>query len=212
MNIALLSAIISFLSLDTTIAFQMLISSPLFSCPILGLILGDARLGFEMGFLLQLLWIGRIPAGASIVPEGNIASMIVTTLVILNRHNAFPNSTLMLVFLEGILISYLGAVITIFYRKLNGKIFDVAIKQIESARFKFIICLEAISVILYFVLMFAFTYLAILSSQIILPEWITIIGEIFEEQLIIVKPTILGLGLAMTLPLLWETLTKAARR
>ena len=140
MNIALLSAIISFLSLDTTIAFQMLISSPLFSCPILGLILGDARLGFEMGFLLQLLWIGRIPAGASIVPEGNIASMIVTTLVILNRHNAFPNSTLMLVFLEGILISYLGAVITIFYRKLNGKIFDVAIKQIESARFKFIIC------------------------------------------------------------------------
>src|SRR4030042_3529158 len=110
-NLFLISAIISILSLDITIAFQVLISSPIFSCTILGWLLGDIRLGIELGFIFQLLWLGKIPAGAYIVPEGNIASMIAVVLVLLNRENGWENTTLVVVFLEAILVRYLGSLL-----------------------------------------------------------------------------------------------------
>jgi len=47
MDLIFLSAIIGFLALDTTVAFQMLLSSPLFACPILGWILGDIQSTFK---------------------------------------------------------------------------------------------------------------------------------------------------------------------
>lgn len=211
MNIALLSAIISFLSLDITIAFQMLISSPIFACPILGWLLGDIWLGFELGFLLQLLWLGRIPAGAYIVPEGNIASMIVTILVLLNRENTLPNTTLAVVFSEGIFISYLGAVITILYRKLNGKILDIILRQVQSVHFNIMLLLEASSMVVYFLLVFAFSYVIIQVNQQFLPPVIKTIGGLFENQFIVVKPAILGIGMAFVLPIFRDALDKNVR-
>ena len=64
MELILISVFISILALDITIAFQVLISSPIFAGPLLGWLLGDVWLGFEMGFLFQLLWLSKIPAGA----------------------------------------------------------------------------------------------------------------------------------------------------
>ena len=154
MSLGYLAIIIAVLSLDTTIAFQTLISSPLFACPILGWILGDIQLGFELGFLLQLIWLSRIPAGAVIFPEGNLASMIVTSLILLNKSNGFPNTNLAIIFIEGILISFIGAKITQFYRNLNGKILDFVNKQVERAHFRVILLLEIFSIFLYFLIMF----------------------------------------------------------
>ena len=61
----LIALFIGFLSLDTTIAFQMLISQPIFSCGILGWIFGNPALGIEIGIMMQLLWINIIPSGAT---------------------------------------------------------------------------------------------------------------------------------------------------
>jgi mannose/fructose/N-acetylgalactosamine-specific phosphotransferase system component IIC len=129
-DLLLLSALISILSLDITIAFQVLISSPIFSCTILGWLLGDIRLGMELGFIFQLLWLGKIPTGAHIVPEGNIASMIAAVLILMNRGNGWENTTLVIVFLEAILVSYFGSLITIYYRKFNGKILDLMVRDV----------------------------------------------------------------------------------
>ncbi|GAB4375626.1 MAG: hypothetical protein Kow0042_21220 [Calditrichia bacterium] len=208
MNPALLSAIISFLSLDTTVAFQILISSPIFACPFLGLLLGDVRLGFELGFLFQLLWLGRIPAGATIIPEGNMATMIATALILLNKDSGYLNTTLTLVFIMGIGLSYLGAVITIFYRKMNGKILDLIIKEADKAHFRIIRLLEVGSMALYALLIFLLTYSVLLTANELLPPWIQKIGRLFEEQLIIIKPTILGIGLASIFPLIRQSIRK----
>ncbi|MEJ2636765.1 MAG: PTS sugar transporter subunit IIC [Calditrichia bacterium] len=208
MNIAILSAIISFLSLDITIAFQVLISSPLFACPILGWLLGDVWLGFELGFLFQLLWLGRIPAGAYIVPEGNIASMVAAGLVLLNHETAFPHTTLMLAFLEGILVSYLGALLTFFYRKLNGRILDFIMREVDFSHFKRIPLLEAASGLIYFLMVYVLTYSFLRVNELFLPEIIRIIGRLFEEQLIVVKPIIMGIGLAFVIQLLREAVRK----
>lgn len=212
MDIIILSAVISFLALDTTIAFQILLSSPIFSCPILGWILGDIQLGFEMGFLLQLLWLGRIPAGAYIVPEGNIASMVVTALVLLNQNQGFPNTTLTLAFCEGIFIGYVGALITLSYRKLNNRILDLIIKQIQKIHFKTTLLLETGSMFLYFMLVFFVVLITFFISQQILPSIIPMVGNLWEEKLRIVKPLILGMGLAFILPIFIDAIFKSQGR
>jgi len=208
MNIALLSAVISFLSLDITIAFQVLISSPIFACPLLGWLLGDVRLGFELGFIFQLLWLGRIPAGAAIVPEGNIASMIATALVLFNSESGYPNTTLGIAFMEGIVVSYLGALLTIFYRKLNGRLLDFILFEVEHLHFRLIPVLEAVSMGIYLIMVFFLTYVVIEGSQQFLPSWIRSVGRLFEQQLIVVKPAILGIGLAFVFPLIREAFSK----
>jgi mannose/fructose/N-acetylgalactosamine-specific phosphotransferase system component IIC len=211
MSIALLAAIISILSLDTTIAFQMLISSPLFSCTILGWLLGDVQLGIELGFLFQLLWLGRIPAGATVFPEGNVASMIATSLVLLNRKLGLPNTTLALIFLEGIFISYLGARMTVLYRKANGEIFKAVQNQVESNHFRAMLLLEAASILIYFILIFVFSYLIIYGNHFFLPQAISAVGAFFEEEFIIIKPVILGIGIAVVFPLLRDAIIKKVK-
>ncbi len=204
MDIVPLAAIISFLALDTTAAFQMLISSPLFTGPLLGYLLGDPMLGFEMGFLFQLLWLGKIPVGATFVPEGNVASMIGTTIVLLNRQLGLPHTVLTLAFIEGVLISYLGALVTVFYRKINGRMLQLAISQIQKRHFRWVIFVEVLSMVLYGVMFFAFTLSVLYLNARFLPSLIRLIGGLFEHQLIVAKPAILGIGIAFVLPLLKE--------
>ncbi len=204
MNLLLLSGIISFLALDTTIAFQVLISSPLFACPILGWLMGDVKLGLELGFLFQLLWLGRIPAGAVIVPEGNFASMIAAALVLLYRDIGFPNSLLTVAFVEGILVSYLGALVTLYYRKINSYLLNLSLVQVERLHFRILPAFEAGSVLIYFLLIAGMSYFIIAVNQHVVPSLIPIIGNSFENQLIVIRPAIVGIGLGLTLPLLRE--------
>lgn len=212
MELIFVALMISFLSLDITIAFQVLISSPIFSGPLIGWALGDVSLGFELGFLFQLLWLSKIPAGAYIVPEGNIASMIAVALVILLKGSGFPNTTLMLVFVAAIFISYLGALLTLFYRKLNGKIFNRMMKEVELIHFNIMLILEVGSTLIYFTAVFFLTYVSLMLTLAFLPVLIQAIGSLFENQFVIVKPVILGIGLASVYPILREVLQKVSGR
>jgi len=83
----------------------------------------------------------------------------------------------------------------------------MVIKQVENKNFKIILLLEAGSIILYFLIMFVFTWMVLLISQQILPIFIPKIGGFFEHQLIVVKPAILGIGLAMAFPLIKDALS-----
>ena len=208
MELILISIFISVLALDITIAFQVLISSPIFAGPLLGWLLGDVWLGFEMGFLFQLLWLSKIPAGAYIVPEGNIASMIAIALVLLLRKFGFPNTTLVIVFVEAILISYIGAQLTLFYRKFNGKILNLMIKEVESVHFKVMLFLEIGSMFVYFLGVFLLTYFTLLLSLQFSPGILQLLGYHFENQFVIVKPVILGIGLALVYPIIREAIHK----
>jgi mannose/fructose/N-acetylgalactosamine-specific phosphotransferase system component IIC len=212
MELIVLAAVISFLSLDITIAFQMLISSPIFACPLIGWMLGDVWVGFEIGFLFQLLWLGRIPAGAYIVPEGNIATMIATVIVLMSQDIGFPNSALVLAFFELIIVSYLGAVLTLFYRKINGKIFNLMIKEIQQVHFLVLLLLDIGSMVIYLLSVFIFTFVILKVSLQFLPYIIPVVGNLFENQLIVVKPVILGIGLASFYPVLREAFAKKERK
>lgn len=55
--------------LDRTAAFQVMLSRPIVAGPLTGLVLGDPLVGLQVGMLVELLWLGRLPVGASIPPD-----------------------------------------------------------------------------------------------------------------------------------------------
>jgi PTS system mannose-specific IIC component len=70
------------LGLDRTAALQIMISRPLVAGPLVGLLLGDALTGLTVGMLLELLWLCRMPVGASIPHDDTQIAVSATTLAI----------------------------------------------------------------------------------------------------------------------------------
>jgi len=70
------------LGLDRTAALQIMISRPLVAGPLVGLLLGDAMTGLTVGMLLELLWLCRMPVGASIPHDDTQVTVGATTLAI----------------------------------------------------------------------------------------------------------------------------------
>lgn len=202
MSLALLAAIISIISLDTTIAFQILISSPIFACPAIGWLLGDLQTGFELGVLFQLIWLGKIPAGATSVPEGNLATMWATALVILLKDLNFPNTTLSMTVLLAIAFSYLGAQVTIGYRKINGYFLDWSLKRLEKMQRPRLGLIEFSSIIFYLGIVFLVTWVSLYAAIQLLQLAVPPVGNLYENKLVVIRPVLFGLGLATVLPML----------
>ncbi len=72
--------------LDTTAAFQIMVSQPLVACTLLGWMMGDPVTGALVGIVTQLLWMGKLPVGAAAFPNGNLGSLVAAALVLHFRH------------------------------------------------------------------------------------------------------------------------------
>lgn len=81
-EIALISVVGGFISIDRTAAFQLMISRPVVTSPLIGMLLGDVMTGIQAGLIIELLWIGSLPVGASVPPDETIVSILVPSLAI----------------------------------------------------------------------------------------------------------------------------------
>lgn len=70
------------LGLDRTAALQIMVSRPLVAGPLVGFALGDPLTGLTVGMLLELLWLCRMPVGASIPHDDTQITVSATTLAI----------------------------------------------------------------------------------------------------------------------------------
>lgn len=64
--VALISA---FASADRVAFAQLMVSRPIVVAPVIGLVFGEPMVGLQVGMLLELLWLGRLPVGAAIPPD-----------------------------------------------------------------------------------------------------------------------------------------------
>lgn len=200
-----LSLLIAVLGLDTTIAFQVLLSQPIFSCSILGWVMGDFQTGVEMGVILQLLWLYIIPAGGSVFPEGNIASMITCVVVIQYQDLGLPNTVFTVAFILGIAISYLGAQLTTIDRRLNVYILDWMVEAAQAAQLKKIALLDILSILVYLLLMTVLAFFALeLAAGLML--FLQNVPPVWESKLAIVKPVVWGIGIALTIPMIFDAI------
>lgn len=110
--------------LDTTAAWQILISHPLISSTIIGWIFGDLSLGLFFGLVMELLWMKDVPVGGAKFPEGNIGSLVgISTIILIQPKGALQNPVLVLLgLLYGFLLAHLIGY-TILRMRRNNLIF-----------------------------------------------------------------------------------------
>jgi len=67
---------------DRVALIQFMISRPLVAGSLTGLVLGNPLVGMEIGMLLELLWLGRLPVGAAIPPDDTQVAVGATVLAL----------------------------------------------------------------------------------------------------------------------------------
>lgn len=68
--------------LDRTAVLQLMIARPIVAAPLTGWLLGNVETGLQIGAFLELLWLGRIPIGASIPPDDTQVAIGSTCLAV----------------------------------------------------------------------------------------------------------------------------------
>lgn len=192
-----ISCIIGLLALDTTIAFQIVVSQPIFSCSILGWLFGDLALGAEIGMMLQLIWLSFIPAGAVAFPESNVGAMITCAFILQFNSPETTHLVFTIAFFIGLIAIFAGSRVTVLHRKLNNFTVQSMSKAVEEVQFSRISLLTFLSIMRYFVLMSMMAY-AFLEVGGFLLEKIQADLYPFNDRLIYVKPAIWGLGAGLT--------------
>lgn len=83
----LLAGLVAMLTgLDRVALVQIMISRPLVAAPLTGWVLGNPMVGMEVGMLLELLWLGRLPVGAAIPPDDTQVAVGATVLAVSMGH------------------------------------------------------------------------------------------------------------------------------
>jgi PTS system mannose-specific IIC component len=72
--------------IDRTAAMQFMVSRPIVAAPVTGLVLGEPLVGLQVGVLIELLWLGRLPVGAAIPPDDTQIAVGGTALAIIMGH------------------------------------------------------------------------------------------------------------------------------
>lgn len=68
--------------LDRTAALQIMISRPIVAAPLVAWLLGDVGVGLEIGLMVELLWLARLPVGAAIPPDDTQVAIAATVLAV----------------------------------------------------------------------------------------------------------------------------------
>lgn len=108
--------------LDRVALVQSMISRPLVAGPLTGWALGDPLVGLEVGMLLELLWLGRLPVGAAIPPDDTQVAVGATVIAASTGHA---------VGFDGMPLVIMAVLIAIPLGKF-GQVFDKLARQVND--------------------------------------------------------------------------------
>lgn len=119
----LLAGLVSMMTgLDRVALIQIMISRPLVAASLTGWVLGNPLVGMEVGMLLELLWLGRLPVGAAIPPDDTQVAVGATVLAL---------SMGQLLALHGMPLVILSVLIAIPLGKF-GQVFDRLARHVNG--------------------------------------------------------------------------------
>jgi len=125
----LLSGVVAVIAgLDRTAAVQLMLSRPIVVAPLTGWLLGNPLVGLQVGALLELLWLGRLPVGAAIPPDDTQVA-IASTVLSLSMADRLPLDglpLLLLCTLVAIPLGKVGQLADRLVRQRNGRLLERA--------------------------------------------------------------------------------------
>ncbi|MBN1543561.1 PTS sugar transporter subunit IIC [candidate division KSB1 bacterium] len=182
-------------ALDTTAAFQVMISQPLVACSVTGLIVGNMPLGLMCGIFLQLIWTAEIPAGAAYTSESNIGAVAATAIAVIAFEQTLrqaPAIALALLFAVG--LSFVAGKMVVLVRRINGTTYYTLIRDERLTSTK-IIRAHFSGLFLLFGMGFMLTFLSTwLIGDGLVPTIIGLIPESIDIALQPIGSAFLGLG------------------
>jgi PTS system mannose-specific IIC component len=112
------------LGLDRVALLQSMVSRPLVAAPLTGWVLGVPLAGLEVGTLLELLWLGRLPVGAAIPPDDTQVAVGATVLALTAQRmlglQGMP--LVILAVLAAIPLGMVGQLCERYAREANGRL------------------------------------------------------------------------------------------
>lgn len=124
--------------LDRTAALQIMISRPIVAAPLVAWLLGDIAVGLEIGLMVELLWLARLPVGAAIPPDDTQVA-IAGTVLASSLGNFLGLTGLeyqLLCLLIAIPFGKFGQFFDRFARQYNGRKLEQADRYLEEGRFR----------------------------------------------------------------------------
>lgn len=150
--------------LDRTAAMQFMLSRPLVAAPATGLLLGDFWIGLQVGILLELLWLGRLPVGAAIPPDDTQIAVAGTTLaIVMGAWTGWVGLPMVLLsLLVSLPLGKVGQVFDRFARYGNGRLLVKAENAVGEGRVAAVDSLHLMGLLLFALASLA-TYLVIVT-------------------------------------------------
>ncbi len=125
----IVAAIGGLVALDTTAAWQVMICRPVVSGPLIGWLLGDPGTGLLIGAVMELVWAGFVPAGASVFPDSNVAIVVAVALAIrLQQETGSASVPLLLAILYSVPVAFLGSRTIVWMRGRNDLLLGKAVR------------------------------------------------------------------------------------
>lgn len=73
--------------LDRVAMLQIMISRPIVAAPLTALVLGEPMVGLQIGVMVELLWLARLPVGAAVPPDDTQVAVAASALAVILGHS-----------------------------------------------------------------------------------------------------------------------------
>jgi PTS system mannose-specific IIC component len=123
--------------LDRVAMLQILISRPIVAAPLIGLLLGEPLIGLQIGVMVELLWLARLPVGAAVPPDDTQVAIGATVLAVaLGRQLGSISPEMMLVsLLIALPLGKVGQYCDHRARLYNGRLPDLTEQAVAQGLF-----------------------------------------------------------------------------
>ncbi len=123
MNVIFLSTIGAVILLDKYALGEFGVSQPLVAGAIIGALFGDTQMGIFLGAMLQLVFLGGLPIGRDIPPDGQVAGITCCGAYFLLRTANPSGHALLVAILFALVGAVIGGTLDIFTRHYNNKFY-----------------------------------------------------------------------------------------
>ena len=127
-----LGALVSLVcGLDRVAILQLMISRPIVAAPLTALLLGEPLVGLQIGVMVELLWLARLPVGAAVPPDDTQVAIASSVLVISlgQSLNASGTELLLLCLFVAVPLGKFGQYFDRYARQYNVRL----VKQVSVA-------------------------------------------------------------------------------
>jgi PTS system mannose-specific IIC component len=123
--------------IDRTAACQLMLHRPLIAATLMGTIFGNFTAGAQVGAVLELLYIARLPVGASVPPDDTGAAIFAgSAAAAASSSIGLDGGSFTALILLSVLFAELGKGADRMVRKVNGRIAHITLESVEHGDLK----------------------------------------------------------------------------